>query len=154
MRKVKTGDPDRHLTWPPTSDSRQKLRNAGPIFATSHDTKTFVVKYARSRRAVDVDGKTVSQAHAIRSARACRIKGNGHDRCPGYRTCHCCDGNTGNNDGSGAWLKAGTTLVRRRNCPCRNSLDGAFHDDRCVRDAAIVHPCVTVTRSLGSSFSI
>jgi hypothetical protein len=95
-------------------------------------------------------GKTVSQA----PAGACRIKGNGHDRCPGYRTCHCYDGNTGNNDGSGAWLKAGTALVRWRNCPCRNGLEGAFRDNRCERDSAIAPPCVTMTRTLGSSFSI
>lgn len=59
-----------------------------------------------------------------------------------------------NNDGSGAWLKAGTALVRWRNCPCRNGLDGAFRDDRCMRDSAIAPPCATMTRTLGSSFSI
>jgi hypothetical protein len=37
------------------SDSRHKLRNARPIVATSRETKTFAVKYAWSRRAVDVD---------------------------------------------------------------------------------------------------
>ena len=37
---------DRHLTWPPMSDSRHKLRNARPIVATSRETKTFAVKYA------------------------------------------------------------------------------------------------------------
>jgi len=55
-------------------------------------------------------GKTVSQAPDW-CAGACRIKGNGHDRCPGYRTCHCCDGNTGNYHGGGARLKAGILLV-------------------------------------------
>ena len=66
------------------------------------------------------------------------MKGNGHDRCPGYRTCHCCDGNTGNNDGSGAWLKAGTALVRWRNCPRRNGLDGG---------SATIDACVTGDRA-------
>jgi hypothetical protein len=37
---------DRHLTWPPMSDSRHKLRNARPIVATNRETKTFAVKYA------------------------------------------------------------------------------------------------------------
>ena len=31
---------------------------------------------------------------------------------------------------------------------------GRFRDDRCVRDPAIVPPCVTMTCTLGSSFSI
>jgi hypothetical protein len=38
--------------------------------------------------------------------------------------------------------------------PCRNGLDGGFRDDRCVRDSAIARPCVTMTRTLGSFFSI
>ena len=54
--------------------------------------------------------RQISQS-PIRCAGACPNKGNGHVRCPGNRTCHCCDGNTGNCDGGGARLKAGTALV-------------------------------------------
>ena len=52
-------------------------------------------------------------AYRRREPRSAQPQTDDHAFCPGYGACDCRDGNTGNNHGRGARLKAGTALVAR-----------------------------------------
>src|SRR5262245_20078246 len=71
-------------------------------------------------------GKTVSQAPHQTALELYR-KGNGHDRSPGYRACHRCDGHPSNDHGGGARLKVGILLVARNRRDMRALCSSSTH---------------------------